>query len=62
MHQCWRSQDTALIMHNAALGSPTASSTAGTEIITVPNIIVEIARVQNAGKLEKEYCDKNAMQ
>lgn len=28
----------------------------------MPNIIVEIARVQNAGKLEKECCDENAMQ
>lgn len=45
---------------NAALGSPVAGITTGTIIITVPNIIAEIARVQNGEKLKKKYCDKNA--
>jgi len=44
---------------NAALGSPVAGITTGTIIITVPNIIAEIARVQNGGKLKKKYRDKN---
>lgn len=47
---------------NVSLGSPIAKITAGTIIIAVPKIIAEIARVQNTGKLEKEFCDKDAIQ
>lgn len=47
---------------NVSLGSPIARITAGTIIIAVPKIIAEIARVKSTGKLEKEFCDKNAMQ